>query len=290
MNIQLAKTKPFPVFINQVLKGVGQIFLQENALTGLLFLAGLGIASTSYALVAFLAACTGTLTAHVFKFPKDEINQGLYGFSPALVGVALLIFYHQSFVIWISIFLGSIAATFIQNLFIRKRVPVFTLPFVLVTWVLLYTGTLLKWPITEAIPYNIHDYDLFLFMFKGFGQVIFQDNLWVGVIFFLAICINSALTAFQAFLGATLAGVLASLYAIPTDLINQGLFSFNAVLCAIVFSGKQIKDGIWLLIAILISSLFSIVFFELKIPQLTFPFVAATMLTLIIKNKGKFSS
>lgn len=289
MNIQLDRTKPFLAFITQVLKGMGQVFLQENILTGLLFLCGLFYGSVFMGIAAIVAATTGTLTAHIFKLSLENIQKGLYGFSPALVGVAMMLFFNPEPTTWILIITGSILATLIQHFFISKKIPVFTMPFVLVTWGLLYLGKNISLSTPLAIANEASEINYLIYGLKGFGQVFFQDKIIAGVLFFVAVLINSPLAAFQAFIGAILAGILASIYAIPNELISEGLFSFNAVLCVLAFPGKEMKDGVWTILAVLISVVFSIAFFELNLPQLTFPFVAASMLTLLIKYKGKFA-
>jgi len=76
-------------FIDQVLKGLGQIMLQENSSTGLLFLIGIFLGSIEGGIGAIVSTTVGTITAILLKYDKEEINAGLYGFSAALVGVAL---------------------------------------------------------------------------------------------------------------------------------------------------------------------------------------------------------
>lgn len=81
-------------FVSRLFKGLGQIMLQDNPVTGMVFLAGICFGSVSMGVAALLAALTGTLTAIVLKFPSENINKGLYGFSAALTGVALILFFN----------------------------------------------------------------------------------------------------------------------------------------------------------------------------------------------------
>lgn len=59
-------------FTTQVLKGIGQIMLQENALTGLLFLIGITCGSIEMGLGALLATVSGTATAILLKYNKKR--------------------------------------------------------------------------------------------------------------------------------------------------------------------------------------------------------------------------
>jgi len=278
----LARKTPF---LDTLFKGVGQIMLQENALTGLLFLLGIFYGSMLMGLGAVLAVLAGTLTAKLLGYDKKETEQGLYGFSAALVGVALILFFKPVIITWIAIVIGSALATIIQHWCIVKKIPVFTLPFVLVTWALIYIFHHI-YPIaaSELLTAEIHITNDFTFALRGFGEVIFQGSAISGIIFFIAVFINSPISALYGIAGAILAATLSALFSAPTASIEIGLFSYNAVLCAIVFAGDKPKDGAWAAVAILLSVVIAFLMNKFNLIQLTFPFVAATCITLAVKN------
>lgn len=271
---------------NIILKGLGQIMLQENSVTGFLFLVGIFYGALTMGIAALLATICGTATAFLLKYDKAEINKGLYGFSAALVGVAIMLFLKPVFISWIILVIGSALATVIQHFFMKRKIPVFTLPFVLITWLILFftnhycTGLLSEVSITTALSINY-----FTVGFNGYGQVIFQDNLISGVLFFIAVFISSSISALYGFIGAVLSAIIAFSISAPVADISIGLFSFNAVLCAIVFAGNQIKDSIWAFISIQLSLVISLLMFKFNFTQLTFPFVLASCITLFVKNK-----
>ena len=60
-------------FASIILKGLGQIMLQENAVTGLLFLIGIFYGSFTMGAAALLAVVCGTTTALLLKYEKSEI-------------------------------------------------------------------------------------------------------------------------------------------------------------------------------------------------------------------------
>ena len=72
-----------------VLRGVGQVMFQGHAGTGLLFLAGITVASPLMGLGAVLGAVIGPVVAHFLKYDRKEIEDGIYGFNSTLVGIAL---------------------------------------------------------------------------------------------------------------------------------------------------------------------------------------------------------
>lgn len=272
-------------FITTLLRGIGQIMLMENGWTGLLFLIGVFYGSPIMAAGGTLGVLSGTLTARAFKYNPKEIEQGLYGFSAALVGVAITLFYQPVFSIWIAIAAGSIIATMLQHYFIIKKIPVFTLPFVLVTWgLMLFFNYVVTIEPSALLSKSYNIYANYLFPFHGFGQVIFQGSLFAGLIFVLAVFVQSPLASLYGIAGAILAGLLATYLPISTDNIIIGLWSYNAVLSAIVFTGKKISNAIWMAVAVALTVLFYYLMLIANFPALTFPFVVATGLTIAFKR------
>lgn len=269
-------------FITILLKGIGQIMLQECAFTGLLFLAGIFYGSLIMGFAAILSVFCSTITAQLLGFDKAATAQGIYGFSAALVGVALTFYFEPTLVIWIAVIVGSALAAIVQHWFSVKNIPVFTLPFILVTWGLMY---LLRqiYPVSTlsavtAIPHDI------VFALRGFGQVIFQGSIFSGAVFFIGVLISSPIRAIYGLAGALIAGGLSFFYNAPTDEIVMGLFSYNAVLCAIVFAGKGITNSIWAFVAIAFSLAVSFIMHRYQLTPLTFPFVAGTCCALALQN------
>lgn len=273
-------------FTNRLFKGFGQIMLQENAVTGMVFLAGICFGSVSMGVAALLAAITGTLTAIVLKFPSENINKGLYGFSAALTGVAFVLFFNPGVMLWMMVVVGAVLSACIQHFFIRQNIPVFTLPFVMVTWFLVFVLHSF-FPASEVAPSAAEASSLnyFIFPVKGFGQVIFQNNIISGLLFILAVAICSPVAAIYGMAGSLLSGLIALyLFDVPQGAVADGLFSFNAVLCAIAFSGKQFKNILQAAVAVLLSLVISIKMSEYNLLQLTFPFVAATVLVISLQK------
>ncbi|MGE8431047.1 urea transporter [Chryseobacterium joostei] len=279
-------------FIDNVLKGIGQIMLQENRWTGLLFLIGIFMGSWQCGVAVLLSTAAGTFTAMKLKYAHSEINAGLYGFSAALVGVALSFLFQTTLLIWVLIVLGGALAAIIQHFFIQKKIPVFTFPFIIITWVLVFTlhhfthippSAMLS---SEVVPTQ---YDDFLTCTNGFGEVIFQGGVLSGMIFFIAVFISSPVAALYGLTASILGAGLSQLNGEPIKEIHMGLFGFNAVLSAIVFSGVKKTDGLWVLIAVVLT----IVIDDFLVDNnclsavggvFTFPFVVGTWITLFIQK------
>lgn len=272
--------------ISVILKGLGQIMLQENSITGLLFLIGIFYGSLAMGFAALLATVCGTAIAYLLKYDQTEINQGLYGFSAALVGVAVMLFLKPVFWSWVIVVIGAVLAAMLQHFFIKRKFPAYTLPFVLVTWLILFVCNLFYSDLfAVSSPAIAEASDSLTDGFKSFGQVIFQSSLLSGILFFLAVFISSPISALYGLAAAIISAILAFYVSIPINDINLGLYGFNAVLCAIVFAGPQVKDGIWVLISLVLALAISLLMLKTGITKLTFPFVLATWVTLFLRNK-----
>ena len=268
-----------------VLKGIGQIMLQNNSLTGLCFLAGICYGSFIMGLAAVIAVCTGTFTAMLLKYPQDKINDGIYGFSAALVGAGLSCFFQPNLLIWIAIVIGSVLATVIQHICLVKKIPAFTFPFILVTWLFLGISDDFPALIRHQPASIVTDAGNYLTLFsQSFGQVIFQDHSLPGVLFIIGIFINRPLATCYAIAGIALSVLIAYFLKEPLTDIYKGLLSYNAVLCAITFTGKKKENVLMALIAVALSVPIMILLRHWNIPALTFPFVLATWLVLLIKK------
>lgn len=115
--------------------------------------------------------------------------------------------------------------------------------------------------------------------------MIFQNKLVSGLLFFVAVFISSPIAALYGLAGAIVSAIIAFEFSAPIDDINLGLYGFNAVLCAIVIAGDRVRDGIWVLLSVVLSLGVSLLMIKLGFVQLTFPFVLATWITLFLKSR-----
>lgn len=269
-----------PAFLTALLRGLGQIMLQGNAATGLLFFAGITWGSPAMGMAALLAVSCGTGTARLLGYDKAEVAQGLYGFSAALVGVALVLFQGTGPEVWCALVAGSALATVLQHFFIRRKIPAFTLPFVVVTWAAL---VLLPVPAAAAahaepvLPGGV----LSAAMVRGFGQVIFQADALSGLLFIVGVAVHSRTAAVFGLASALLAALMALALERAEADVAMGLWSFNAVLCGIALAGAKRRNILLALIAVPLAVVIGRGMEQLPLPQLTFPFVAATFTALM---------
>lgn len=175
------------------MRGVGQVLFQENALSGALMLLGIAVGSPTAALLALAGNVLGNLAARVFRYPVADIERGLYGFNGTLVGIAVGVFFPLGWQAALLLVAGSVASSPIARIFARCRIPGFTAPFILSTWLLLGIAALL-WPALrtsggtaaiETAPEWLQALSL------HFGQVMFEGrSLLTGALFLAGIAVN----------------------------------------------------------------------------------------------------
>lgn len=119
-------------------RGVGQVMFQNNALSGVLMLAGILLNSWQMALLAIVGNVVSTLTACLSGYSREDIRNGLYGFNGTLVGIAIGVFMPVSVASFSLLVAGACLSAWIARLFsLQRRVPGFTAPFILSVWILL---------------------------------------------------------------------------------------------------------------------------------------------------------
>lgn len=270
-------------FIETILRGIGQVMFQNNWFSGLLFLMGIFYNSWLLGLAAIAGTMISTLSAEIFKYSKEDIHNGLYGFNGALTGIAVLVFFEPNFGSMIALMVGSVLSTVVMN-FLKKILPPFTAPFILVSWLLIYSLIFIfKFPLETAPTNADNSFHLIAASSKSFGQVMFQENRVTGFFFLLAIFINNKFAALYAVYAAVLGSLIGWLFSVSFSSINAGLMGYNAILCAIALSGKQSKDLMWVTFAIILSTGLNIGLGKTGLITLTAPFVIATWIILGLK-------
>ena len=298
-------------FIRINLKGMAQIMLQNNATTGFLFLLGVLYSSWLMAIGMIIATLTGTLVGHTFKEHKEELNMGLYGFNAALMGIILVYQFGLNFISILAIIVSSILATYLFHLSLLKKLKIFTFPFVLFSWIfvsLLSSGDFVEKPVhptsaenflqeptaeffeesLESVGIEYDDDkidDDLIFSTHGFGQVMFQGSVIAGILFLLGVYINKPVAALYGIFASILAITISHLLNRPESTVDTGMFSFNAVLCAIAFAGSLKRDGFWVVISTIVTVTIDDYMIKMGIPPYTFPFVA-TMWIILYSRKG----
>lgn len=125
------------------LKGISQVFLINSWITGIIFLVALAVSNWRASLWAAIASAVALLVAIVWEGPAHDINDGLYGFSAVLTGIALGSTFCDSgnWKTWLWTLTGIVITVFVQaamNAFFSPMgLPTLTGPFCVATWIFL---------------------------------------------------------------------------------------------------------------------------------------------------------
>ncbi len=272
-------------YVQTILRGIGQVMFQNNIYSGLLFLAGIFYNSWILGLAALAGTIISTSTANVLKFSDEDINNGLYGFNGTLTGIALLFFFELNTITIAALILGSICSTLVMYQ-IKKILPAFTSPFVITTWVFIYSLLFIfNQKLVLGSSVLSESIDVVSVLFNGFGQVMFQENIITGIFFLFAIFVNSRLSASYAVFASILGPVFGWIFTTSFSALNAGLMGYNAILCAIALAGTKKIDFAWISLAVLLSVLFQLGISAIGMITLTAPFVLSTWIVLLIKKK-----
>jgi urea transporter len=229
----MAHVNPAVGVIDALLRGVGQVMFQNNPITGLLFLVGIFINSYKYGLTALLGLVVATFAAYLLGADRTLIRNGLFGFNGVLTGIALSVFLQWDWHVAVYIILGAIVSTIVMmglaKLLISWDMTPLTAPFVLTAWLLLFAlyqfgqlhptkligpmpvhpGAAIQTDLQEAGgggAVGLTAANLANALFRGVGEVFLQDNLWTGVVFAIAILVNSRVGFGFALLGSAATG------------------------------------------------------------------------------------
>jgi urea transporter len=275
-----------------LLRGLGQIMLQKSAVTGFFFLAGIAVNSLWMALGALLGDVVGTIFAKSIKYDLTEIEDGLYGFNGALVGIAMLFFLGPRWQTILLIVGGSAASTVIMHFMThRLKVPPYTAPFVVATWGLFLVVRVFSLPgfISSTLPpltlwESIYSPEVTSSVFTGIGQVMFQGNVFSGLFFLLGIVACSKREAMWTLAGSILCTAMAVIVGFPRGEIAVGILSYNGILTAIALS--KVYHRAWVpAIGALLSFPLTIAIQRLAVIPLTAPFVLVTWIVRAVKDR-----
>jgi len=238
------------LFSEICLRGIGQVFFQNNPISGLLILIGLFIQSTRVALHGVLAVIAGNLLAILLRFDTGLIRSGLFGYNSVLVGLALATFdsseEHSGWYAPIpvsSIIFGSFSSilfVFMGKILVQYQSPPLTLPFNVATLIFLAgSAHMLRVQTGPVVMPSFPDYSssnvdmsitakqFFSGTIRGIGQVYLANKISSGLLIWAGIAVCSRISALAAFFGSALGVLVALATGSEPSAIEQGMFGFN---------------------------------------------------------------
>ena len=284
-------------FIDAVLRGVGQVMLQNNSYAGLLFLAGVFYNSPLFGAGVLIGAATSTVTARLLAVDKIQLRDGLFGFNGALVAVGLLYFLQPGAPTWACVVFAAACSTVVMaamlNLMSVWKMPVLTAPFVFTTLcVFLATARFGRLQSTDLLPTAglphavsvegvVTGSTVIEGLFSGVAQVFFQASPITGGLFLVGLLISSRSAAVAALAGSLIGLLAAWSMGAAEPAIRSGAFGFNSVLTAIALASVFFRPsvaslayaGLATMAATVVFAAVSAAFAPIGMPAMTLPFV-----------------
>ncbi len=300
-------------FGDWTLRGIGQVFLQNNPLSGALFLVGIFLGSWFAGMDAVVGTVVATGTAMAFGVPRESLRQGLYGFNGALVAVALTFFLPDNWKLVVFVVIAAatstVATAAVQNFLHTNHIPGLTAAFIATLWLFLAglrQFTHLVGPETSLLdphfpstptgstaPIGVKD--LLTGFFNGFSEVLLQSGVWTGVFILLGLLVNSRITATAAAIGSLAGFGAAWILGLPTELLSSGLAGYNSVLTMIALGGLyyvlSVRSAIFALgagiVTVVLFGAMTTLLAPVGLPVSTAPFVLTTWTCLFAASSLK---
>lgn len=275
-------------WVKVVLRGIGQVMFQGHALSGLLFLGGIAVASPLMAAAGFIGAVIGTATARLLKYDDGEVRDGIYGFNATIVGVATFFFFKpvaSVFFLMAACCALSTIVTWLMRRFLPF--PTYTAPFIVTTWALVGAAGLFHEPRVAPTPPPPDSLDIIAALMEGLSEVFLQANRVTGVLFIAALAVSNWRHAALGLAGSVI-GMLVGLYhGDPYGNVSIGIYGYNAALAAIALYLWR-PSLLVPLLGILVSTPITEFFPLTGLPTLTAPFVLACWLVIAVGSVERY--
>lgn len=267
-------------FGRMLLRGIGQVYLLPSARAGAVLWVAVAWQSWALAGACLLGALAGTVLG-ISMGDAAGSRAGLNGYNGALTGLGILLVLPSGPLAWSLVTpLACLASWMAWALRRWCAWPPYTVPFVLVIWLLMAATTHLGLP--QAAAAGAADPggsgSGILGLLRGVGQVMFLDDPWAGALCLLGLALGAPRAALFAVLASGLCLLVAMLAQFPVDAALLGLYGYNAVLTAEALRAIRPGRWGWPCLGVVLSLGLMRGFQWLALPPLTAPFLLATWL------------
>ena len=246
---------------DSTLRGIGQIFLMNNPLTGLAIAVAVSVHSVWMGVMLLLGAMVATLLAHLLGYADAVIRLGFYSFNGALFGVLGAVFLAGEWV-WTNLILTLLVAALsvpVMKVTIEVLAVTFQVPALSLTFGVVGSFFLLLMPATAysnadtTLLQPVERYavppdpvlratldggevgllpGLFNATFRGVSQVVLVDSVLIGVLIVLAIALATRFGAVMAVLGSLAGSGAGMLIGADGFEVYHGLWGYNGAVVA----------------------------------------------------------
>ena len=236
-----AATEAQSAALRTLLRSLGQIVLQANALTGACLLAAWLLYDPCLACAALMGAVAANVSAVLAGYREEDTRAGLHGFNGALAGLAAFNFIaDNATAAAVAILAATCTAWLIEpwSRWLRTRgLGYFSSPCLIVTWLWLPMVTLgapsRSVTAEQHALSTVHWLDGLL---AAFAQTVFAAGVLPGLLVLIGIGAASRRRALRALIGAAFAGVAHLWLGATPNAFDAGLLGFNGVLTALALA------------------------------------------------------
>lgn len=290
-----------------ILKNIAQVLLLNNAWTGLFILLGLFVGNWKVGIMTLAASVIALLLAKRTNYSNEEIKTGLAGFNPVLTAIALTLFlvpeWYSILIAFIAIVITMPIGSAFREFFKPFGVPMLTMPYVFVSWVILLMSFQFKFvnadvnilPDTvQEIQFSGHSIHFINAFLSGFSEIFLLKSIMAGLLILIGIFIASRKAGVFAIVANLIGFTAVLVLGANHDQINDGLFGYNVILTVLAL-GVAFRTRIQRYISIVLGILLTVVLHAgmttlltpFGLPVFTLPFIIATWIMLFAGNRMK---
>jgi urea transporter len=272
-----AATDAHPAALRTLLRSLGQIVLQPNALTGACLLAAWLVADPRFACAALMGAVAANVSAVLAGYRDDDTRVGLHGFNGALAGLAAFSLISDSASATAVAILAATATAWLMgpwSQWLRARgLSCLSSPCLIVTWLWLPMVPSGARSASIAGPHVLGIAHWTGGVLAGFAQTGFASGPLAGLLVLGGIAAASRRHAQWALTGAALASGAHLLLGASPRSFDAGLLGFNGALTALAL----VESGVLSMLGgVAVSIVLQAVALHFDWPAMTAPFVLAT--------------
>ncbi|WP_175977835.1 urea transporter [Burkholderia sp. BCC1047] len=268
-----------------LLRGIGQIVLQANALTGSLLLAALALNDLRLACAALVGSAAASMTAVLTGAERRDVEQGLHGFNGALAALIAVLFAPHQLAAVALVPLVAIGAALVQRAMraslARWRQCPYSSPCLAVTalWLPFVALQHADGATAAPVPTLASAADALL---SGIAQTTFAQGAWAGALVVAGLAVASRRAAAFALGGAIASTVLLVALGASDASFAGGLLGFNGALAALALMSRGPRAA---LAAAALAALIQWLAMRAGIPVFTAPFALAAWVTVVVARR-----
>lgn len=303
--------------LDGMIHSYSQIFFSKNKVFGILVLLG-SFVNWELGVYGVIGAIITNVLAHIIKFDRLSIQEGLYGVNSSLVCMAIAAMYSTNEQLIFFIFSACLLSLFINvalnGFFSRFGLPSLSTPFILTVWILILASRQYdSFEISEGNTFYLNELysvggntlvstyqyfeniefpliiDVFL---RSLGAILFQYNALTGLLIAVGLLASSRIAFTLSIIGFTTGYFYYTWFEGDLTHLHYSYIGFNFILYSIAIGGFfYIANWRVFLFVILIAPIVAIligasnpILSIWQLPVFSIPFVIVVQLVLYISN------